>query len=118
MKKDKKWTNKQVQENLAKENQQMFGMMIELSKEIQYLSSRQDTILALIKHLPDYEAALSGLKTAQESAGVSTPETSESTATANQIDLEDAIDDERNRVIGQNGNDGLHYDTIDYGDDK
>ena len=45
----------------------IFAMMIQLSKELQFVVNRQETMLTLLKELPGYEEALDSIKAKEES---------------------------------------------------
>ena len=68
MKQQKKHTQKQTIAALAKENQQMFGMLIQLSQEIQYIGGMSETTLQVLKKMEGYDKAVEDFKEEQEAA--------------------------------------------------
>ena len=91
MKQQKKHTQKQEVAALQKENQRLFGLMIQLSQEIQQVGQMCEVTLNIVKQLEDYDNLVVKMKEklaeheaqlAQEAAAAeaSTQETSTSTA--------------------------------------
>ena len=78
MKTQKKHTQKQQIARLAQENQRLFGLLIQLSNEIQGIGMMSETTLQVLKKMPNYDECVEAFKAEREAADAkaSTQETS------------------------------------------
>ena len=62
MRQEKKHTTKQQIAALAKENKQMFGLLIQLSQEVQFIGGMGETTLNVLKQMDNYEELVEKMK--------------------------------------------------------
>ena len=108
MKKLKKHTQKQKIAQLDKQVSQTFGLMIQLSQEVQHLGGMFQTMLEVMKEMPGYDAAV---ETAQKNAESALESTKQESVQEETPVLEYGDEQEKRMdIIGQNGNTGEHYE--------